>query len=98
MDRETIFAIFILILTVVGVYLLFNNYVKLLSKMSIRSHKKRINKGKVTDEKVIKMYNRFNRNSKTPYGAYSIYGKAMSRMQEDIYKLYHDEMMKRNLL
>lgn len=98
MNRETISVIFILILIVVGVYFLYSSYVKFLARIMVRSHKKKIGKGEITDEKLIKMYNRFKRGAGTGNVSYHVYGRGMSRMMEDIYKLYHEEMMRRNLL
>ncbi|WP_440895441.1 hypothetical protein ACS127_12860 [Amphibacillus sp. Q70] len=91
-------AILILILVVVGTYFLYRNYLKLITIIMIRSHKKRINKGKMTDQKLMKMYHRFNRESGTFNRSYTIYGRGVSQMVEDIGKLYHEEMMRRNLL
>lgn len=62
----------------------------------VRWHKKRLSKGAMTNQKLIKMYNRFKRDPDHP--KYTIIGTDLSRMLKDIQKLYRDEMIKRNLL
>lgn len=93
--------IIILIAFIVALVFFFHLYSRFLSKLSQKSIKKRIAKGKINDKQLIKFYNISDKGRKNKWMAilvYGIYYKSYLQMQEGTYQIYRDEMENRGLL
>lgn len=93
-------AIIVLIAIVLGIMFLFNMYSKMLSKISQKGIRRSLEKGKINDQKLIKLCNAADKGRKRTFLAIFMYGifyKSFLNMQEDIYQLYKGEMDKRGL-
>lgn len=93
--------IVILIVFVLGIMLLFNFYTRLLSKISQNGIRRKLEKGKISDQQLEKLCNAVDKGRKRKMMAIFMYGifyKSFLNMQEDIYQLYRAEMEKRGML
>ena len=93
-------SIVVLIAFILGIMLLFNLYTRMLSKIQQNSIRRRLEKGKVNDQQLIKLCNAADKGRNRKFMAIFMYGiffKYFLNMQEDIYLLYKAEIDKRGL-
>lgn len=98
---NTFAQVALLIAVIVLFLVVFNLYARMLSKISQRGIKRRIEKGKVSDKQLIKLYQTSDKGRKRTGMAIFMYGifyKSFLKMQDDIYQVYQAEMKKRGLL
>lgn len=98
---STLVQILIAVGFVILILALFQLYTSFLGKLTQNAIKRRIAKGKVSDEQLIKLYhmNEKGRNRKfTAFLFYGIFYKSFLKMQDGTYQLYKSEMEKRGLL
>ena len=97
---NTVTSIVVLIAFILGIMLLFNLYTRMLSKIQQNAIRRRLEKGKVNDQQLIKLCSAADkgRNRKMmSIFMYGIFYKSFLNMQEDVYQLYKAEIDKRGL-
>ncbi len=98
---ETLLQIVLLIIIIAAIMFAFSLYCRMLGKISQNSVKKRIEKGKISDKHLIKLYRTADRGHRNKWLAFFLYGifyKSFIKMQEGTYLLYKSEMERRGLL
>ena len=97
---ENLIAVLLAVVIIVGLMLLFNVYTKFLAKLSIKQLQKKIESGKINDNKLVKLYNSYKKQKDNKLLAIfmaGIFYKSYMKIPEAAFDLYKQEMIKRNL-
>ena len=99
-SMENLIAILLAVVIIGGVMLLFNVYTKFLAKLSTKQLQKKIESGKINDNKLVKLYNSYKKQKDNKLLAIfmaGIFYKSYMKITETALDLYKQEMIKRNL-
>ena len=97
---ENLLTVLLFIVIIGGLMLLFNVYTKFLAKLSTKQLQKKIESGKINDNKLIKLYNSYKKQKDNKLLAIfmaGIFYKSYMKIPEAAFYLYKQEMTKRNL-
>ena len=101
---ENLIAILLAVVIIGGLMLLFNVYTKFLAKLSTKQLQKKLQKkiesGKINDNKLVKLYNSYKKQKDNKLLAIfmaGIFYKSYMKIPEAAFDLYKQEMIKRNL-
>ena len=97
---ENLVSIILFIVIVGGIMFLFNIYTKFLAKLSSKQLQKKLESGKISDEKLIKLYSSYKKQKDNKLMAIlmsGIFYKSYLKIPQAAFNLYEQEMIKRNL-
>ena len=97
---ENLIAVLLAVVIIGGLMLLFNVYTKFLAKLSSKQLQKKLESGKINDDKLVKLYNTYKKQKDNKLMAFLLSGifyKSYLKIPEAAYNLYEQEMIKRNL-
>ena len=97
---ENLIAVLLAVVIIGGLMLLFNVYTKFLAKLSTKQLQKKIESGKINDNKLVILYNSYKKQKDNKLLAIfmaGIFYKSYMKIPEAAFDLYKQEMIKRNL-
>jgi hypothetical protein len=97
---NNLIGLLLLVVIILGLMLLFNVYTKFLAKLSAKQLQKKLESGKISDEKLVKLYHTYKKQKSNKFMAIlmaGIFYKSYLKIPEAAYNLYKQEMIKRNL-
>ena len=97
---ENLVSLILFIVIIAVIMFLFNIYTKFLANLSAKQLKKKLEAGKINDQKLIKLYNTYKKQKDNKLMAIlmsGIFYKSYLKIPQAAYNLYEQEMIKRNL-